>query len=560
MTLDAISSLGDMADAALKDMILMDRDKLLYPTWVGVDRLHPHGEAATATEINLPYDAKVPGTDYYDYDTKNGMQGITFGQGPEGRGTSASVAEDGLAPALVSEQPLFGTTAWAPGGDAGVGYDKFRTMLAPTQGWKYAPFKMFLKFRLVRKRTYYNCSSILQTVSHHIMTRRRRQLFTTGLGYADANVGVSQTQSGFETLDLLPYGHAGRRDYNEGINTVGVNYIRNRCAVVHYIASLSSTEPKPETAFFDVAKAGEAYKHYAMLNEQPMSGRWLRSIYQRPPVLWGNLNYMPTQMNLNTFYGGTPDMSDSLQYTMALHENKPFASATVGTFFGDEAVAGNSAVYNTNPFTVTTSAADYTRAVKWTPLSNPFLRRLFRIRSKTAVIAPGSCKSFVHRSRSRRRGVNLWSSGLVRSTNFFAGPDVKNFGSNVEPKYLEWMAAVQPYGNPYHSHWMPPRPVYATARSDGYSTSDLLVTAHGQMGFEATASLPPVTSTGLNFMAADLMYREHNVVQFKVCSYARPVTGGRTWYRDDMDPVTNTQLYGVMYPTAPPEATRPSTT
>lgn len=237
---------------------------------------------------------------------------------------------------------------------------------------------------------------------------------------------------------------------------------------------------------------------------------------------------------------------------MAGHIQKPYASA------GEDVSTAQAHVYNDNPWSTFNTQPEWSRSPHWRPDKNPFLRRLYKMRRLQAVLSVGGSATFVHTSRSSRRGVNLWAGGITRAMYFFQGPDVRTAGSRVDPKFREWFQAVAPYSNPYYRKWQPPLPVYGTFKRDGYQTSDLLVLGLGQMGYENSTPAPPIVPTGVNYMPSDLMFRERSIVKFKIVSYGRPVVGGRTWYHNDMDPQTDFSKYLNTYPTAAPTQSKPN--
>lgn len=539
-----------MADVCCRDMILRDRQKLLYPHWVGINPMVTSGATGAGTGPSVawadPTGAVAPAA-ANRYNASSDLS-TTPNSGPN---MYTIPGTNSVAPVWMAHQARTSSGGWAPqsrGDSPGVGYDQFKALFAPLQGYKYDPFKMRLKFQIIRKRTYYNTTNVLQTVHHYLLSRRHRQFWGYNLT-DDAKVTPAPAAwresmgDVWTTLDVMPYRDYGRMQYNASQGSATGDYYRPRSAAVFYC----DEKVDPDTAVLNVTNAGEVYKKYAHYRHMGLSTQWLRAIYMRPPGLPGLVDFFPNQVPDQTFFDQTT-LSSVGQYpwdSIGYHFQQAAAS---------DSVHGQAQQVLYNAYGPDTSTPVWTEAPNWTPLKNPFLKRLFRIHEKRMVLPPGGTQTVVHRTRSKRGGVNLWHQANIRDIRFFYGPDqsaVSPYGSKVSPTLLEWMNAVFPYRNPYAQDWKPPLLVYAAKRMNGYQTSDLWVTVRGQMSYSSDGGTPP--NLRLNYAPGAVVYRERTIVKCKVVSYGRQmVTGGKSFYVNDMYSGTTPANFASTNPTFQP--------
>lgn len=541
-----------MMDVCCRDMVLRDRNKLIYPHWVGSLNMLTNGLAATGEGPSVawadPTAAVAPAAANRYY------AGEDLTNANAGPNVFSTPAQNSITPPLLVQQAA--TTqgsAWAAvtrGASPGVGYDQFKALFAPLQGYKYDPFKMRLKFQIIRKRTYYNTSNVLQTVHHYLLSRKRHQ--TYGYNLTDDSKVTPATElqrlsmgDAWQTLDVLPYRDLGREYYNAAQGdqaAAATGYYRPQSAAVFFVDAKTNA---PD-AVLQITQAGEAYKKFAYHRHIGMSTQWLRSIYLRPPGIPGTIDFFPNKPHDQAFFGQTTLNHNYPWDSIGVHEQFPLPAS--GQSQNQDTVADG--------IGPTSADLDWTISPVWTPLKNPFLKRLFRIHEKRMVLPPGGTQTVVHRTRSKRGGVSLWHSGCIRDVRFFYGPDVDTvspYGSKVSPSHLEWMNAVFPYRNPYAHDWKPPATVYGVKRRNGFQTSDLWVTVRGQMGYSTDGGSPP--SLSLNYTPGTVVYRERTIIKCKVVSYGRQmVTGGKTFYRNQLASSTSLSSYHATNPTVQPTA------
>lgn len=542
-------------DVCCRDMVLRDRNKLVYPHWVGSMNLLTNGAAATGDGPSIawadPTGAVAPAAANRYY---AGEDLTNTSAGPNAFTTGA---QGGITPGLLYHQlGIAQGSAWAPtdrGTSPGVGYDQFKALFAPLQGYKYDPFKMRLKFQLIRKRTYYNTSNVLQTVHHYLLSRKRHQVFGYNLTDDSKVTPATELQrlamgDAWQTLDVLPYRDLGRMQYNAAQGdqaAAATGYYRPQSAAVFFVDGKTPAED----AVLQITQAGEVYKKFAHYRHIGMSTQWLRSTYLRPPAVPGTVDFFPNKPHDQAFYGQST-LDDYFPWdSIGYHQQTALPS---------QAVIRGQSQYDASGLIgpITTGTVDWTLSPVWTPLKNPFLKRLFRIHEKRMVLPPGGTQTVTHRTRSKRGGINLWHSGCIRDVRFFYAPDADSaspYGSKVSPSHLEWMNAVFPYRNPYAHDWKPPATVYGVKRRNGFQTSDLWVTVRGQMGYSSDGGSPP--SLSLNYTPGTVIYRERTIIKCKVVSYGRQmITGGKTFYRNQLAPSTTLSSYHATNPTVQPTA------
>lgn len=551
----AQASIPEMMDVCCRDMVLRDRNKLVYPHWVGSLNMLTNGLAATGEGPSVawadPTAAVAPAAANRYY------AGEDLTNANAGPNVYSTPAQNSITPPILLNQAA--TTqgsAWAPvtrGSSPGVGYDQFKALFAPLQGYKYDPFKMRLKFSIVRKRTYYNTSNVLQTVHHYLLSRKRHQVYgynlTDDSKVTPASEGIRQSMGdAWQTLDVLPYRDLGRLQYNAAQGdqaAAATGYYRPQSAAVFFVDGKTAAED----AVLQITQAGEVYKKFAHYRHIGMSSQWLRSIYTRPPGLPGVVDFAPNQVPDQAFFGQATLSGIYPWDTVGYHSQNSIPSEVTRH-------QSQRAPYDEIGPNDDSTGPDWTLNPTWTPLKNPFLKRLFRIHEKRMVLPPGGTQTVTHRTRCKRGGVNLWHSGAIRDVRFFYAPDVDGvspYGSKVAPSHLEWMNAVFPYRNPYAHDWKPPSTVYATKRRNGFQTSDLWVTVRGQMAYSTDGGTPPNLS--LNYAPGTVVYRERTIIKCKVVSYGRQmVTGGKSFYLNELAPSTTLSSYHATNPTVQPTA------
>lgn len=552
----AQASIPEMMDVCCRDMVLRDRNKLVYPHWVGSFNTLTNGLAATGDG---------PGVAWSDGATALAAANRYYA-GEDLTNTSAAPnayttgAQGGITPSILYHQlGIAQGNAWAPttrGASPGVGYDQFKALFAPLQGYKYDPFKMRLKFQIIRKRTYYNTSNVLQTVHHYLLSRKRHQVYgynlTDDSKVTPASESIRQCMGdAWQTLDVLPYRDLGRMQYNAAQGdqaAAATGYYRPQSAAVFFVDGKTSAED----AVLQITQAGEVYKKFAHYRHMGMSTQWLRAIYMRPPGLPGTVDFYPNKAHDQSFFGQATLSGMYPWDSIGDHQQNALPSNAIK--WGQSQYQQTDAIgpiLDSEPDII-----DWTLNPTFTPLKNPFLKRLFRIHEKRMVLPPGGTQTVTHRTRSKRGGINLWHSGSIRDVRFFYAPDVDGvspYGSKVAPSHLEWMNAVFPYRNPYAHDWKPPATVYATKRRNGFQTSDLWVTVRGQMAYSTDGGSPPALS--LNYAPGTVVYRERTIIKCKVVSYGRQmVTGGKSFYLNELAPSTTLASYHATNPTVQPTA------
>jgi len=542
------ASIPEMMDVCCRDMVLRDRNTLIYPKWVGMLGMFGDGTDTISTGPKVVYPAAPTYNPAEHYDALSGPMDFE----PE-RAPQAAVYHRWQRPAAILHQGsiVSDTKAWDPvsdGANPDVGYDRYKALFAPLQGYKYDPFAMRLKFKIIRKRWYYNTTNVVQQVQHYLLSRKHKQNWGKDLT-DDSKVTPLPDEyracmgDVWTVLDVLPYRDMGRMQYNAAQGLDKTTYYRPQSAAVFF----ADGKTFPEDAVLQITQAGEVYKKFAHVRHIGMSTQWLRAIYARPPAIPGTVSFYPNGPADQGFYDQSTLSGNYNWDSLGIHAQNSIPSVsgayTQSQLVGQENIGPNP---GSPPF-------DWTLNPNWTPLKNPFLKRLFRIGEKRMTIPPGGVQVVTHRTRSKRGGINLWHSGSIRDCRFFYGPDdlyMKPYGK-VHPSHLEWMNAVYPYNNPYAKDWKPPLLVYAAKRQCGFQTSDLWVTVRGQMSYHSDGASPP--SLAMNYAPGCVTYRERTIVKCKVVSYGRRrVTGGKSFYINELSPSVGT--YNATNPTVQPTA------
>jgi hypothetical protein len=540
-----------MFDSGIRDMLAMDRDKSWYGHWTGVAPLQRIFVTRATAVGDDPHIADVHGTtnNWVGLNRPFLQSGLTndtlIGGGPVVSLTPAGTGTPGTISHLAGlfTGPPVGVSGDGhypnPAPDTVTGYDGLKPLFAPQKAWKYAPFGMRLKFSIVRKRTYYNISNVIQSVRHYLMSRKRSQILALNINLAQSETGPNGTQQGdaWQVLDLLPARSFGRTGYNQPNGTAAPNsYGSNASTAAVFFVEGNADDPTNLSGAAqmvqNITTAGEYYRKFLWFRELPLQANAASSHLNYINSFGGNFSIAPRSTNHTTFYGTTVDTRD----TIGQFYQKPYASATAQTTPTD-ATAGT----GLGP---SGTVVDYSLAPNWNPQRNAFLKRLFKISRKSIELAPGQAATIVHRSRSRGRGVPLWNSGVMSKVNFFTDRTTPQDGRD----YSTYGKAF-PYNNAYTPDWMPPTGVYGTKRRNGFQTSDLWVTCIGQNAYDNQSTMG---TTKIGPTPGSVAYKERIIVKFRVCSYARPHVGGNRWYNDELDSSTDVTKYASFYPTAAP--------
>lgn len=514
------SNVPCMFHAGLRDMLTNDKDRLVWPQWTGLAGTRPFGNAATDSKTDILY-VSGAGADHYQSQTA-----VTSNH-PSSAATRANY------PAAAMEQYGFGGGITA---DATVGYSQYRAIFAPFKSWKYDPRGIRLKYKVVRKRTYYSISNVVQTVHHYLCSRRRSQVECEDLSDNSATTSKRATQTGMTLLDFDFYGAAGRTGYTDSMDLTGAYSGAGKftCAA-HYC----DEGRDPGTAFFDIAVAGENHRRNGYLRFLNRDGAWAAAIHAGMDQRLLSFGY-DVPSGADTTFGTVT--GTSVNDSLLTNRNIPYASSAIQQ-------SAQVRAYGSIPGPDT--EIDYTLSPHWTPMKNAFLKRLFRISRKVIHIPPGGAATITHRSRSKRGGVSLMRSGVWREVLFYQSPDDRNWGSTLNGVPDNFLFKMLPYAFPIGSGFKGPTVVYGTKRANGFQTSDLLVTVRGQMAFDP--GVPSSVQTNLNYSGGNVVYRDHMVTKLKVCSYARPpLTGGKYHYSNYMNTSTAVADYKSWWPTAQP--------
>lgn len=515
-------AIPDMFDAGIRDMLLTDKHKLYKTSWTGLTMAVPTGAAASANfDTKLAYsDAGGLTTDYYS------------------RGSTALIGGQNVVPSAdhtswpVEFQSQIADAATDNDVDANVSRQQVMSVFAPTQAWKYNPATMRLKYRFIRRRTYYNIGNYVQTLHEFLLTPKRAYTGTHGM---EAPVTTPSTPADLfvatqdvTILDIQPYG-----EFTRSGNTLTPYAVANtnRQSGLLFFFDFDNANITPEAMTVRIANAGEYRSRFAYLRDIPFSmGEANRHLYwpQQHAAQW-NMGY-PHAAD-GTFYGITYDDPDRV----GVRQDNPYAS--------------NSTIPSSS-FALTQTggpdgAIDYTIGDHFSPLKNPYLRRIFRMRKHGLMLAPSSSASSTWKSRG---SVGLLRSGTFHHVHFYQEP------STAVQALRTQLFNVTPYRSPYPDFFKGPQVGYASRKRCGFATSDLWCFIRGQMGYvEGTPD--PVAETKLNYASGGLVYRQRDILKFRVCSYARgPVVGGARTYYDAMAADTDMGDYKSSYPTAAPSS------
>jgi len=408
-------------------------------------------------------------------------------------------------------------------------------IFTPLNSWKYMPSAVSMTFQHRLRRTFYNPTNLVMTVYVTELRRKRRQL------ECDLTSQIPTTaRSDWELLDLQPWGEIPRIGY---FNSSGTGWM-----------CYAPETARDSASIITVLRAGEYYRRFLYIRfgqyeQQQYQSRGLTNVAARLSGTTGpgfavlgqwdpRMSYNPTGTEVTD-----PANPAAAGYSFSQNIRDP---VTTGTISGLQVGIG------LDPWnSLTTGGATSSTLQEWeydstfNPLRNPFLKKLFYMKRTRYVIPPGGSAQHIFRTGGR---VNPIRSNIMRYMQFYSDTGAYDYKTEADREV--------PYGLPFDHAVQPPPVCHSTRKQGGFYDVSAIIQVKGQMQFLKTEEAK--TSEVLQYSATRVVAHDSHHISFKVCSYGRPLTGGRSVHTTFLAQSNTGSDYYSNNPTAAPAAVAPS--
>lgn len=404
----------------------------------------------------------------------------------------------------------------------------------PLNSWKYWPTSVWMKFRHVLRRTFYNPTNVVQTVFVTEFRRKRAQLSSE-----NTNDLPLDTRFDYEIIDQQPLFEDARTWWQEDSSGSGI--------LIYAPSDDLSGAP-----MLRMHEAGEMYRRFLYVRfgqyEQiQLASRGFTSVSNEatggttgfyfqgmnrwaPELAYGNNGVTgPTDPPLPQIYGYDQPQSVRDNFITTLAPDS--TTLDVGDLRGrNNPWNGNipSGQITTGGFTM------YRYDPTYNPMRNPILRRLFHMHRTRYMIPPGGSAAHVYRTGGT---AHPYKSRLIRHMRFYgraAGPEDE-----------------LPYCLPFSDTYKPSIFAHTTKKVGGWHDVGSFVQVRGQMAYLPQA-VDSVTPSCMQYAPARVVFHDRHEVRYKVCSYGIPAIGGTRTHTTFLCP--SQTGYVSTNPTAPPSS------
>lgn len=409
----------------------------------------------------------------------------------------------------------------------------------PLNSWKYWPTSVYMKFRHVKRRTFYNPTNVVQTVFVTELRRRRAQC------------RCPSSAAGVPTDSNYDYEYIDQQPMFEGART----WWQPDDTTLEGVLIYAPTSQGAQDPIIRMHEAGEMYRRFlyvrfgqyeqiqlasrgfstvASLNTgaQQFIGlnRWgIQTTFNSPEDAMGGTG--PTDPEFPSLYGYNQPQSirDNFITTQTYVDDSGNTANLTG-----QLNAWNG--YSAENQTVTDDPSFYRLDPSYNPLRNPILRRLFHMRRVRYMIPPGGSAAHVYRTG----GIcHPFKSRVIRSMRFYSED------ASMEPSDS---APQLPYCLPFFDGYKPTPYAHTTPKEGGWYDVSSFIQVRGQLAF--TAQPPGGSSSIMQYAPARVVFHDRDDVRCRVSSYGKPAIGGVRTHTSFMCPVQTGYISTA--PTAPP--------